>query len=151
MTARKYPLDRRELVVVEMGMDGDGLRLIVQAGETIELPEVFFYQAENKTDLDAYKMHAVFNRLYPRKEIPVIYNSWLCFFEWLDVDELKKQADVASDLGIEIFVVDAGWFGTGDNWSLSVGDWVENPTRGTMGRLKELSDYVHAKGMRMGL
>ncbi len=151
MTARKYPLDRRELVVVETGMDGDGLRLIAQAGETIELPEVFFYQAENKTDLDAYKMHAVFNRLYPRREIPVIYNSWLCHFEWLDVDELKKQADVASDLGIEIFVVDAGWFGTGDNWSLSVGDWVENPNRGTMGRLKELSDYVRSKGMRMGL
>lgn len=151
MTARKYPQQQWEFVVVETGIEGDGLGLTVNAGETIFLPEIFFYQAKNKTDLDAYKMHAVFNRLYPRKETPVIYNSWLYCFEWVDVDELKKQADVASELGFEMFSVDAGWFGTGANWSLSVGDWVENPNRGTMGRLKELSDYVRSKGMRMGL
>ena len=151
MTARKYPLDKRELVVVEVGINDDGLRLKVKPGETIDFPEIFFYQAENKIDLDAYKMHAVFNRLHPRKETPILYNSWLNCFEWLDVDKLKLQADIAAEMGIEIFVIDAGWFGKGENWLMSVGDWVENPTRNTMGRLKELSDYVHAKGMRMGL
>ena len=151
MKVRKYPLDKREIVMVETGMERDGLCLTVQADEQIDLPEVFFYQAENKTDLDAYKIHTVFNRLYPRKRTPIVYNSWLHTFEWVDVDELKKQADAAAELGFEVFVVDAGWFGTGENWLLSVGDWVENPTRGTKGRLKELSDYVRAKGMQFGL
>jgi len=151
MTARKVPMNKRELIVVEIGMNENGLKLLVEAGERIVLPEIYFYQAESKIDLDAYKMHEIFNRLYPRKRTPILYNSWLHSFEWPDVDDLKKQAACAAELGFEVFAVDAGWFGTGDNWSLSVGDWVENPTRGTKGRLKELSEYVRAKGMTFGL
>jgi alpha-galactosidase len=83
--------------------------------------------------------------------MPIMYNSWLHSFEWLDVDDLKRQAACAAELGVEVFTIDAGWFGTGENWSLSVGDWVENKNRGTKGRLKELSDYVRGLGMKFGL
>ncbi len=152
MTARKAPVySKYEAVVVETGIEDDGLHMKVAVGEEISLPAVIFYQAENKTDLDAYKLHEVYNRLYPRKRMPILYNSWLYCFDKLDVDELLKQVDCASELGIEMFMIDAGWFGVGGDWGSSVGDWEENLTGGPKGRLIEISNRVREKGMTFGL
>ena len=59
--------------------------------------------------------------------------------------------DAAADLGIEAFMIDAGWFGEGEGWSERVGDWTENITGGPKGRLMEIADRVHEKGMIFGL
>ena len=150
MTARKYGLSDRECTIIETGFDDEGLNLSVMPEEKIDLPEVFFFSADNKTDLDAYKLHEVYNSLYPRRALPVLYNTWLCDFDNIDIDNLKKQATAASEIGIEAFMVDAGWFGHG-SWGEGVGDWVENETEGPKGRLKELSDYVRKCGMIFGL
>lgn len=151
MTARKFPLTDKELVVVESGFNGDGLRLQAEAGEKIELPAVIFFTAENKTDLDAYKLHEIYNELYPRKTLPVIYNSWLYCFDDLDIDALLNQVNLAAELGFEAFMIDAGWFGNGDDWSVSVGDWEENTVSGPKGRLIEISQRVREHGMIFGL
>ena len=150
MAARKYGIDDREYTVIETGFDDEGLNLSVKPQEKINLPEVFFFVADNKIDLDAYKLQEVYNSLYPRKTMPVLYNTWLCDFDNLNVDNLKEQATVAGEMGIEAFMVDAGWFGT-DFWRDDVGDWLENTTSGTKGRLKELSDHVRNCGMIFGL
>lgn len=151
MNARKFPNSDREIVVVETGLQDSGLKLKVFPGERIDLPEVIFYQAQSKIDLDAYKLHEVFNVLYPRRCMPIVYNSWLYCFDMLDMDNLKRQADVASELGFEAFMIDGGWFGKGENWFESVGDWEENLTGGPKGWLLELSEYIRNKGMRFGL
>lgn len=151
MSVKKFPISKYEQVIVETGLQDSGLKLHVHKGETIELPEVVFFEAQNKTDLDAYKLHEVFNSLYPRRRLPVIFNSWLCCFSNVDVDRLKLQVDTAASLGVEYFMIDAGWFGIGSNWFKSVGDWEENLTGGPKGRLYELSEYVREKGMGFGL
>ena len=151
INVRKYPCSDRELVVVETGLQDSGLKLRVLPNEKIDLPEVIFYQADSKIDFDAYKLHEVFNTLYPRRSMPIVYNSWLYCFDMLDIDNLKKQADVAAELGFEAFMIDAGWFGKGNNWFEAVGDWEENLTIGPKGRLLELSEHIRSKGMRFGL
>ena len=152
MTAKKMPIySSREVIVVETGFSDEGLCFEVQAGETVYLPEVIFYQADNKTDLDAYKLHKVYNQLYPRRVTPVLYNSWLYCYDYLDIDALLEQADVARDLGVEAFMIDAGWFGEGEGWAERVGDWSENMTGGPRGRLLELSKRVRENGMIFGL
>lgn len=147
ITARKFPQTEKEIVVVECGFKGDNLRLQVDAGERIELPTVILFSANNKTDLDAYKLHEVYNELYPRKALPILYNSWLYCFDNLDTDALLNQVDLAAELGFEAFMIDAGWFGNGDDWSNSVGDWEEKPD----GRLAEISHKVRERGMIFGL
>lgn len=147
MIARKFPLADKEIIVVETGFNNEGLRLRVDAGEKIELPTVILFSAENKVDLDAYKLHEVYNELYPRRTLPVIYNSWLYCFDNFDIDALLKQVDYAAELGFEAFMIDAGWFGHGENWSNSVGDWEEKPD----GRLLEISHKVREQGMIFGL
>ena len=152
MAARKRPLwGRQEGVVVEVGMEESGLALTVQPKEKISFSPVIFYEAERKADLDAYKLHEIFNGLYPRKQTPIMYNTWLLNFDHIDVDNILRQVDCAAELGVEMFMVDAGWFGEGDNWFGLVGDWTENPTGGTAGRLLEISQRVREKGMTFGL
>jgi alpha-galactosidase len=138
ITARKLFYKDREMVSVEMGLTDVALSLDVDPGEVIELPTVIFFNVESKIDLDAYKLHEVYNELYPRKCIPIVYNSWLYCFDKLNIDDLKIQASCAKDLGIEAFMIDAGWFGDGEGWWSSVGDWEENLTSGPCGRLGEL-------------
>ena len=105
MTAKKFPVSKNEHVVVEMGLHDDCLDLTVTPGERISLPTVIFFTAESKVDLDAYKLHEVYNELYPRRELPIFYNSWLYCFDRLDIDALLKQVDAAADLGFEGFMI----------------------------------------------
>lgn len=143
---------QKEAVIVEMGMEDSGLHMEVSAGETIKFPTVIFFEAENMSDLDAYKLHEMYNCLHPRKKMPIIYDTWLYCFDNLNVDDILRQVDAASEIGVEIFFVDAGWFGDGEGvWAEQVGDWEENLTGGTYGRLIEISQRVREKGMTFGL
>lgn len=152
MTAKKLPVyNSYETVVIETGFNDEVLNMKVKKGEIIFLPEVVFFEVDSKVDFDGYKLHEVYNELYPRRKTPVLYNSWLYCFDYLNVDDLLKQVDTASELGVEAFMVDAGWFGNGSDWFNYVGDWQENQTAGTKGRLVELSEYVRDKGMIFGL
>ena len=54
-------------------------------------------------------------------------------------------------MGLEYFVVDAGWFKPGGAWYDTVGDWKETTEGGLLGHMKELADYVRSKGMKFGL
>lgn len=151
MNAKKVAKGDRERVVLETGFYDKGLCMKVAPEEIIELPTVIFFNAESKTDLDAYRLHEVYNRLYPRKKLPILYNSWMYCFDKLDVDALLRQVDCAAEMGFEGFMIDAGWFGDGSLWEESVGDWEENMTGGPCGRLMEISERVREKGMMFGL
>ena len=150
MNVRKYPVSEKELVVLETGFTDGGMHLTVLPGEKIKLPTVIFFKAKNRDDLDMYKLHTVYNELYPRRRMPVLFNSWLYCFDNLDADGLYRQVDTAAELGVEAFMIDAGWFGEKD-WYGSVGDWVENPNALAKGGLTALSEYVRSKGMIFGL
>ena len=151
MIARKYPVMDKEIVVVEMGFSNTGLRFPLAEGECISLPDVIFYPAQNRTDLDAYKLHRYYIQKYPRTKLPVFYNSWMHCFDHLDIEDLKAQADCAKEMGFEGFMIDAGWFGNGEAWADCVGDWEENLVSGPCGRLSEVSERVRENGMIFGL
>ncbi len=151
MVAKKFPRNEKELVVLEAGFNSTGLRFTVMPGETIHLPEIIFFSADRTMDLDAYKLHRYYNKVYPRRQLPIMYNSWLHNFGHVDVDDLCNQADRAAEMGFEAFMIDAGWFGTTENWAASVGDWVENTVAGPKGRLCEVSRRVHENSMIFGL
>jgi hypothetical protein len=152
MRARKVSNAEKDVVVVETGFSDTAFAMKAAPGEKIELPEVIFYKAKSRTDLDGYRLHAYFNRRYPRKKMPVLYNDWLHSYGVVDIDDLCRQADAAADIGCEAFMVDAGWYGDGSkNWFEAVGDWIENPKSGPAGRLAELSAHVRERGMIFGL
>ncbi|MFE2918274.1 alpha-galactosidase [Kitasatospora indigofera] len=81
---------------------------------------------------------------------PVLYNSWEA--TTFDVTEAgqRELADRAAALGVELFVVDDGWFGRRDDDRAGLGDWHPHPGRFPDG-LRPLADHVHGLGMAFGL
>ena len=138
-------------VLIETGINDYGLKMTVKKGEKIEMPRLFVFEAESPLDFDAWKLHTVYNRLYPRKNLPVLYNTWLNTFDTINVDDIINQAKAAAELGVEQFLIDAGWFGTTENWNAEIGNWTENQKGGYKGRVRELSDYVRSLGMKFGM
>lgn len=137
--------------VVEIGLEDSSLSLTVAPGETVALPEIICYRTRNAADLDAPILHEVCRELYTPRKLPIMYNTWLLEFDHIDIDNIYRQVDTAAEIGIEYFVIDAGWFGNGRTWDQCIGDWVENTKSAFAGRLREVSDYVRAHGMIFGL
>jgi alpha-galactosidase len=81
---------------------------------------------------------------------PVLYNSWEATNFNVNEAGQKLLAEKASKLGVELFVVDDGWFGTRNNDRAGLGDWFVNPQKFPQG-LKPLIDYVNQLGMDFGL
>ncbi|WP_151482545.1 alpha-galactosidase [Streptomyces albicerus] len=84
------------------------------------------------------------------RDRPVLYNSW----EATEFDISEEQQAVlarrAAAMGVELFVVDDGWFGARTSDRAGLGDWTPNPDR-FPGGLKPLGDHVHALGMQFGI
>ncbi|MBP3632966.1 MAG: alpha-galactosidase [Oscillospiraceae bacterium] len=138
-------------VVVDLGLSDYGMDVQLQSGESLELPEVLCYEVRNKLDCDCWKLHNYMHTRAPRKAMPMLYNTWLCRFDNLDYDVLIRQAELAAEMGLEYYLIDAGWFGKGAAWSLSVGDWKENQTGALYGKMIEVADKVRSLGMKFGL
>ncbi|MFF8731321.1 alpha-galactosidase [Streptomyces sp. NPDC015171] len=84
------------------------------------------------------------------RDRPVLFNSWEA--TTFDISE-KQQAALArraAEIGVELFVVDDGWFGARTSDHAGLGDWTPNPDRFPHG-LKPLADQVHGLGMRFGI
>jgi alpha-galactosidase len=81
---------------------------------------------------------------------PVLYNSWEATTFSVDEPGQKALADKAAKLGIEMFVMDDGWFGARNNDRAGLGDWTVNPKKFPNG-LKPLIDHVTGLGMDFGL
>ena len=141
----------KTFAAVEAGMDSRYLHYRLKPGEQVALPEVVSYDFTNKTDLDCHKLHAWWHANYPCRAMPALYNTWLCRFDKLDFDFVMKQVKKAGELGLEYFVVDAGWFGPKADWGSTRGDWKERPDGWLGGRLAEIAQAVKASGMKFGL
>jgi len=93
----------------------------------------------------------------PYEELPVTYNTWYAMDTGISESLLMREADVAAKLGVEYFIIDAGWYGgskheysSNCNFSTGLGDWKEDRLKFPSG-IASFSDYVHSKGMKFGL
>ena len=138
-------------VVVEIGISDYNFNLSVAPNETVDMPKIICYEIKNKVHMDCYKLHNYMHNHYPRRQLPVIYNTWMGFFDHITYENLVEQIEPAASLGAEYFVIDAGWFGKGLNWSNSVGDWSENMQTALAGRMIDIANKVRESGMKFGL
>ena len=104
-------------------------------------------------------MSRVFHRLFAEhlirspyrfRERPVLINNWEATYFDFSLGKLKTIADEAAQLGIDLFVLDDGWFGHRDSDNCSLGDWTPDE-RKLPGGLQPLTDHLAEKGMRFGL
>ncbi|MGW2647954.1 alpha-galactosidase [Streptomyces sp. NPDC001393] len=84
------------------------------------------------------------------RDRPVLFNSWEATNFDISEDQQLALARRAAGIGVELFVVDDGWFGARTSDRAGLGDWTPNPDRFPHG-LKPLADQVHALGMQFGI
>ena len=138
-------------VFVEAGINEKGFDYTLAPGQSLEMPAVLYYEFKNKTDMDAYKLHRYYNSVKPARAMPIVYDTWLSNFDDISYDLLMEQLEEAKALGIEYFVIDAGWFFKPRAWWNSVGDWEEETEDSMRGRMKEFADKVREYGLKFGL
>ena len=88
-------------------------------------------------------MEAALAEPIPGDDFPYVMFDTGGYIENFNDASLRTMADRAASIGVEVFIVDLGW-------TRSVGDWRYNTSKFPLG-LKDFSDYVHAKGMKLGL
>ncbi len=139
----------------QAGLQPEGFSWAVPAGEAFQAPEaVLSYSAEGYGALSR-RMHAFVRRHIVRgvwrdKARPVLLNSWeACYFKF-DEAKLLRLAKAGAECGIELFVLDDGWFGHRDDDRTSLGDW-EVDTKKLPHGLAGLANKVEAMGLQFGL
>ncbi len=89
-------------------------------------------------------------RQFEHKLKPVVINSWEAFFFDFNRGKLLNLAKKAKSLGVELFVLDDGWFGQRNDDTSSLGDYQVNLKK-LPGGLEKLSSDIHNLGMQFGL
>ena len=94
--------------------------------------------------------HQLFNKRLVRgswreKERPVLLNNWEATFFKFNEEMILKIAEKAKNLGVELFVLDDGWFGRRNDDTSSLGDWVPN-TKKLPGGLSRLAKKIYRSG-----
>lgn len=137
------------------GINPDGFTWHLDPGETFQTPEVVMVY----TDGGVGEMSRIFHRLYREHLIrgrwktekrPLLINSWEAAYFNFDTDKLVNFAEHARDIGIEMLVMDDGWFGVRNDDTNSLGDWYVNEKK-LPGGLGVLIDRVKALGLKFGI
>lgn len=81
---------------------------------------------------------------------PILVNNWEATYFDFNEDKIEEIAKVGADLGIELFVLDDGWFGKRDDDTTSLGDWFEDRKKLPNG-LENLAKRVNDLGIQFGL
>ncbi|MCQ3035668.1 MAG: alpha-galactosidase, partial [Bacilli bacterium] len=85
-------------------------------------------------------------------ELPVIFNDYMhALWDTQTTELITPLVDIASEVGSDIFCMDAGWFALGNDWWKIVGEWKEYEPNFPNGGLRGVCDYIRSKGMKPGL
>lgn len=138
-----------------IGIHPEGFSWTLKKGETFQTPEaVLVYSGEGLG-----KMSRTFHRLY-RKRLargywrdrvrPVVINNWEATFMNFTEEKILKFAETARQLGVEMMVLDDGWFGHRDDDTSSLGDWYPDLKKLPQG-IRGLAEKIENMGMKFGL
>ncbi len=123
--------------------------------ESFQAPEVVLvYSDEGLGKMsrrlhDFYRNHMI-RSPYVFKKRPILINNWEATYFNFNTEKLLDIAREAKKSGIEMLVMDDGWFGKRNNDNCSLGDWVVNEEKITTG-LKDLVDKVNEIGLEFGI
>lgn len=140
---------------VVMGINPEGFSYLLGKEQSLEAPEaVFAFSAEGYNGLSQRMHQFVRQQIIPKawqgKIRPVLLNSWEAAYFDINERKLLKLAEKAKKAGIELFVMDDGWFGERTDDTRSLGDWEVNKKKLPHG-LKGICEKVNAMGLDFGI
>lgn len=147
--------DQFDQVRMTMGIHPEDFTWKLKEGESFQAPEtVLVYSAQGLGQMtrifhDFYRNHLIRSE-YKNQKRPILINNWEATYFDFDTEKLIAIAKQASALGIEMLVMDDGWFGNRCDDNRALGDWFVNEEK-LKGGLEYLVDEVNKLGMKFGI
>lgn len=149
-------LDQYDQLRLVMGINPKQFVYEVKPGETFEGPEVVMaFSTHGFTGLshlyhDFYRSNLCRSKFVKDVQRPVLINSWEAAFMDFDDVKLVEIAKAAKKMGVDLLVMDDGWFGKRDDDNSSLGDWYVNENKIKCG-LHKLVEQINDLGMKFGI
>lgn len=139
----------------QMGLSDEWFAYPLEPGQEFTAPEVILsYSSQGLGQLSHQYHRCIMDHVcrgkYVHADRPVLLNSWEAAYFDFNGDTIVNLAGQAADLGIDMVVMDDGWFGKRNNDDAALGDWYVNEEK-LQGSLKEMIDRVNEKGVRFGI
>ncbi|MBR5421164.1 MAG: alpha-galactosidase [Lachnospiraceae bacterium] len=142
-------------VRVLSGIQPTGFCWKLRGGMSFQTPEAVLTLSDHGFGGLSRRMHRfvrehIVRGSWKHRERPVLLNSWEASYFDISESKLYRLARVAKSVGIELFVMDDGWFGKRDDDTSSLGDWTVNKKKLPHG-IKGLADKIRDLGMQFGI
>lgn len=148
-------LDQQEQVRLVMGINPELFRWELKPSEVFDTPEVIMSYSSNGMEKLSHNFHKVIREhvcrgKYKLAERPVLINNWEATYFDFNEEKILKIAEQAASLGVDMLVLDDGWFGKRDDDCSGLGDWFVNEKK-LCGGLGSLAEKIKKMGMKFGL
>ncbi|MCD7034107.1 alpha-galactosidase [Metabacillus sp. GX 13764] len=140
---------------VSLGINPFDFSWVLESGESFQCPEAIMVHSHeglggmSRTYHDLYRSRLARGQ-YRDKERPILVNNWEATYFDFTPEKIEEIAKAGQELGIELFVLDDGWFGKRNDDKTSLGDWFVNKEK-LPGGLDGLAERVNRLGLQFGL
>ncbi|MDR0885306.1 MAG: alpha-galactosidase [Clostridiales Family XIII bacterium] len=148
-------VDQFDIARVQTGINPFTFAWVLSAGETFETPEAVLVYSANGANAMSTQLNKLYRtrlaRGYWRDRVrPILVNNWEGTYFDFDEKKILDIAEAAKNVGIEMFVLDDGWFGKRDDDYAGLGDWYCNMNKLEHG-IDGLAERIEDLGMKFGL
>ncbi|HBN57619.1 MAG TPA: alpha-galactosidase [Lachnospiraceae bacterium] len=140
---------------VLMGINPFAFSWKLEPGEAFQTPEAVVVYSDQGLNAMSQSFHRLYQKRLARgywrdRPRPILLNNWEATYFDFDEEKLLQIARTAREHGIELFVLDDGWFGQRDSDAVSLGDWFSNSRKLPDG-ITGLAEKIEAMGLKFGL
>lgn len=148
-------VDNYDTTRILLGIHPHGFRWTLKQGECFQTPEMVMVYSDKGLNYMSQVYHELYRTRLARgkwrdRERPILINNWEATYFDFNEQKIYELAKKASSLGIELFVLDDGWFGKRNDDTSSLGDWYPNEEK-LKGGLHLLGEKINELGMKFGM
>lgn len=148
-------VDTYDVTRITMGINPSTFDWKLDAGESFQTPEAVMVYSEKGLNGMSQSFHRLYRSRLARgywrdRPRPILNNNWEATYFDFTEERLIEIASKAKECGVELFVLDDGWFGERSSDRAGLGDWYANEDR-LPGGIRHLSESIEALGMKFGL
>ena len=151
-----FEVDEYDVLTVLAGANPNGSEYRLRPGESFTTPEMIYTHSLRGAGGASRNLHdwgRNYGVYHAERVVPTLLNSWEGAYFDFDAKVLKQMIDDAASMGLEMFVLDDGWFGNKyprNAANAGLGDWQVNRKKLPAG-IDDIASYAHRKGLKFGI
>ena len=152
-----FSVDEYDVLTILAGANPDASEYVLDAGRTLTTPEMIYTFSDCGAGGASRNLHDWARRYGirggDRGHVPTLLNSWEGAYFDFDEATLRGMIDDAAAMGLEMFVLDDGWFGNKyprNHDRAGLGDWEVNRAK-LPGGIDRIASYAHRQGLKFGI